>query len=121
MKQISLVVLALAAAVSFGADEGAKPAKAPNINAAIKKADANKDGSLSADEIATLDPEVKEKVLALDANKDGTVDAAEIKAAHGNKEKGEKHGKKEKEGGEGAAAPAPAAGGEAAPAAAPAE
>jgi hypothetical protein len=63
------------------AEEAAAPAQSA-FAAAIENVDADKDGALSQDEIATIEDKVAlEAVLALDANKDGSVDAAEGEAS----------------------------------------
>lgn len=47
----------------------------------IEKADANKDGALSADELASIKSEkCKGKLVSADTNKDGALDKAEIDA-----------------------------------------
>jgi hypothetical protein len=82
---------------------GDKPAKAhgdkPALPAIVNQADTDKDGALSAAEIAAVtDEKVKAKLIGLDSSKDGALDKAEIEAAQAAwKEKSEKKEKAEKE------------------------
>jgi len=73
------IVLAFAAVVGLGFAEEAAPAVATVDIAAY---DSDKDGALSAAEIAAiLDEKAKASVVALDADKSGDVSADEAKAA----------------------------------------
>ena len=71
------IVLALVAVAGFGFAE--EPAAA---TVDITAYDSDKDGALSAAEIAAIvDEKAKASVVALDADKSGDVSAAEVKAA----------------------------------------
>ena len=97
-----------AAPVAPGVD-GEKHEKELNekssVAAWIKHLDADKNGELSAAELATVTNEkVKEKLAALDTTKDGTLDKAEVEVAKAamkekkDKEKGEHKDGDKKEG-----------------------
>lgn len=86
----------------------------------LEKHDADKNGALSAEEVATIKSDkLKEKVLALDANKDGSIDATEGEGAKGWGKGNKKDKEKEKE--PKAGAEEPKAGAEGAAEAKPAE
>ena len=52
----------------------------------VAKADADKDGKVSAAEFSTAHPDAPaDKFASIDTNKDGFLDAAEVKAHHGAK------------------------------------
>ncbi len=73
----NLFALAMILSVSTAMAEE-KAAHESAFAAAVAKYDANKDGSLSKEEISKIeDKAAKEAVEALDANKDGSVDAKE--------------------------------------------
>lgn len=92
----SIAAIALLFTVGFAVAEDPAPAPKADLMAQFKAADADKDGTVSAEELAAVaDEAAKAALTAADADADGAVTKDEIKAAKGaGKEHGEKKEKK---------------------------